>query len=92
MDGRFTCPQGLTSALGDHGEGTLYLDNVDALDPELQELVAPEPRSDCRIMAGTGADLAVAAHRGTFSSHVFYRLNVIHLRIDQGVPEQGESA
>ena len=87
-----TCAQALKAALAEQ-PGTTYLDDIDALGSDLQALVSRllENRGDNRIIAGTGVDLATEAQRETFAVGLFYRLNVVHLVIDQGVPETGES-
>ncbi|HET7296449.1 MAG TPA: sigma 54-interacting transcriptional regulator, partial [Gemmatimonadales bacterium] len=75
--------------------GTMFLDEVDALAPELQgkllraldqkavrRLGATTGRTfDVRIVAATNADLAAAVQAGRFREDLFYRLNVVALEL-----------
>ncbi len=75
--------------------GTMFLDEVDHLAPELQgkllraldqksvrRLGATATRQvDVRIVAATNADLAAAVQAGRFREDLFYRLNVIALEL-----------
>lgn len=75
--------------------GTLFLDEVDALTSAMQAKllrVVEEHRIqrvggghdvpvDFRLIAATNADLAALVEEGRFRSDLYYRLNVIHLRI-----------
>jgi DNA-binding NtrC family response regulator len=77
-----------------HG-GTLFLDEVGELSPSSQakllraiESSAFEPvgsstavHVDVRIVAATNRDLAAAIPQGTFRKDLFYRLNVIDIRV-----------
>ena len=77
-----------------HG-GTMFLDEVDHLAPELQgkllraldqksvrRLGATATRTmDVRIVAATNTDLLAAVHAGRFREDLFYRLNVITLEL-----------
>jgi two-component system C4-dicarboxylate transport response regulator DctD len=75
--------------------GTLFLDEIESCSPALQvkllrvlETREVEPlgtnerrRLDLRVVAATKADLADPAQRGDFRADLFYRLNVVTLRI-----------
>jgi DNA-binding NtrC family response regulator len=75
--------------------GTMFLDEVDHLAPELQgkllraldqksvrRLGATATRQfDVRIVAATNADLAAAVQMGRFREDLFYRLNVVALEL-----------
>ncbi|HEU5182117.1 MAG TPA: sigma-54 dependent transcriptional regulator [Candidatus Polarisedimenticolia bacterium] len=77
-----------------HG-GTLFLDEVSELGPRLQGklLRVVQERSferlsgdetiqvDIRLIASSGADLEAAARDGSFRKDLYYRLNVIALRL-----------
>jgi two-component system response regulator HydG len=75
--------------------GTLFLDEISTLSPAVQVKLlrvlqdgAFEPlgstrtiRADCRIIAATNADLGAEVAAGRFREDLFYRLNVITIRI-----------
>jgi two-component system, NtrC family, C4-dicarboxylate transport response regulator DctD len=75
--------------------GTLFLDEVESLSPsaqvallrvieqrEVQPLGADAPRSlDLRILAASKVDLADAVAAGRFRDDLYYRLNVVELRV-----------
>jgi DNA-binding NtrC family response regulator len=74
---------------------TLLLDEIGELEPQLQakllrviqekqvqRLGAPRPVSvDFRLIATTNRDLATGVRQGTFREDLFYRLNVLPLRL-----------
>lgn len=77
-----------------HG-GTLFLDEIDSTEPGVQTKLlrvleerevfpigATEPRSiDLRVVAATKSNLAEAISSGRFRQDLFYRLNVVRIRL-----------
>jgi DNA-binding NtrC family response regulator len=75
--------------------GTLFLDEIGDIPPKLQlDLLrvlqersffrvggAEEIRVDVRIIAATNRDLAKAVREGQFREDLFYRLNVVNIRV-----------
>jgi len=75
--------------------GTIFLDEIGDISPKLQvDLLrvlqdrsfyrlggTEEVRVDCRVVAATHVDLRQAAADGRFREDLFYRLNVIEIRI-----------
>lgn len=75
--------------------GTIFLDEIGDISPKLQvDLLrvlqdrsfyrlggTEEVRVDCRVVAATHVDLRQAATDGRFREDLFYRLNVIEIRI-----------
>ncbi len=75
--------------------GTLFLDNVSLLSPEAQislagflDKIAEYPfetikshEASCRIIAATNEDLLESSESGKFSKELFFRLNVLPIRI-----------
>ncbi|KAK0341788.1 hypothetical protein LTR94_024975, partial [Friedmanniomyces endolithicus] len=75
--------------------GSLFLDEVESMplavqvkmlrvleEREIHPIGANEPRVlDLRILASSKIDLAEAARRGDFREDLFYRLNVVRLRV-----------
>lgn len=49
--------------------------------------VAPGPSAEVRLISGTTVSLLDRIAAGTFSEHLFYRLNVIHLMAGDGSPD-----
>jgi len=88
-------------------EGTLFLDEIGEMSPELQVKVLRllqnaeiqkvgavcSTRVDVRVVAATHRDLAAMVHEGAFREDLYYRLNVIPLRLPslrdrrQDIPE-----
>lgn len=76
-------------------EGTLFLDEIADMSLNLQAKLLrvleegtftrlggqQEIRVNLRVIAATNADLAKAVEKGTFRSDLFYRLNVVPIRI-----------
>jgi len=70
--------------------GTIYLDDVAELTPALQtrllhvieqKLVQRTHAVDLRFVAATQRDLALAVERGQFRQDLYYRLNVVSIRL-----------
>lgn len=75
--------------------GTLFLDEIESMplpvqikllrvveEREVQPIGAGGPRAlDLRILASSKIDLAEAARRGAFREDLYYRLNVVKLRV-----------
>ena len=75
--------------------GTLFLDEVGEISPKVQiDLLrvlqercfyrvggSEEVRVDVRVIASTNSDLASAVHSGRFRDDLYYRLNVVNIRI-----------
>ena len=76
-------------------KGTLFLDEVDSTSPKIQikllrfleereisGLGGEDPRPvDVRVVAASKRDLGEAVRRGEFREDLFYRLNVVRLRV-----------
>ncbi len=77
------------------GDGTIFLDEIGDISPKLQvDLLrvlqerslyrvggSEEVKIDVRIIAATHVDLELAVEQGRFRDDLFYRLNVIEIRI-----------
>ncbi|WP_170557537.1 sigma-54-dependent transcriptional regulator [Ruegeria atlantica] len=76
-------PEGLARVCEDAAGGSLFLDEISAMPGATQyaalELV--EQGTGARIVAGTTADLAVLSDQGKFNADLFYRLDVMRVRI-----------
>ena len=74
---------GLEAALSDARGGTLYLDEVTGLDPaaQLHLLDRLEAGDNARVLAGSTRDLQEAMTLGDFSAELFYRLDLMRVRI-----------
>ncbi|MCG7518470.1 sigma-54 dependent transcriptional regulator [Ruegeria sp. Ofav3-42] len=76
-------PEGLARVCEDAAGGSLFLDEVSAM-PEATQYAAlemVEQGTGARIVAGTTADLAVLSEQGRFNADLFYRLDVMRVRI-----------
>ncbi len=75
--------EGLRRGYEDASCGSLFLDEVSAMSDATQyamlELV--EQDTDARIIAGTTADLSELSAQGRFNADLFYRLDVMRVRI-----------
>lgn len=73
----------LVRACEDAAAGSLFLDEVSAMPQATQyaalELI--EQGAAARILAGTTADLAALSSQGSFNADLFYRLDVMRVRI-----------
>ena len=63
--------------------GTLYLDEVTSLpgDTQFALLERLEEAAGCRVIAGTYCDIAAGQAQGLFNSELYYRLDVMRVRI-----------
>lgn len=84
-------------ALGRAGRGTLFLDEIDKLSLKAQAGLlrfiedrryrmlgddsAQDRRSEARLIVGTNADLRAAVRSGKFREDLYYRINVLPVRL-----------
>src|SRR6188474_2094518 len=76
--------------------GTLFLDELGEMSPRMQAVLlrftesgemhpvgadAPAPPSDVRLITATNRDLRAQIEGGTFRQDLYYRLNVIEIRV-----------
>ena len=63
--------------------GSLFLDEVSAMPEATQYAVQEmlEQGTPARVIAGSTADLAQRVEAGTFNADLFYRLDVMHIRV-----------
>ncbi len=76
-------PEGLVRVCEDAAGGSLFLDEVSAMPDATQyaALEMIEQGTGSRIVAGTTADLAAMSEQGQFNADLFYRLDVMRVRI-----------
>ena len=76
-------PAGLEEALAKAGQGTLFIDEVANLPPDIQLVLAEmlEPHTGARVLAGSYRDIAEEAAAGRFHPDLYYRLNVVNVHI-----------
>ncbi|WP_375173350.1 sigma-54-dependent transcriptional regulator [Pseudooceanicola sp.] len=76
-------PEGLQAAADEAQSGTLFIDEVSALSRESQFALADvlERGTGPRLIAGTTEDLQQAAEGGAFHPDLYYRLDVMRVRI-----------
>ncbi|WP_299663532.1 sigma-54 dependent transcriptional regulator [uncultured Ruegeria sp.] len=76
-------PEDLQRMCEDATGGSLFLDEVSAMSDATQYAVMEliEQGTDARIIAGTTADLSALSTQGQFSADLFYRLDVMRVRI-----------
>ena len=73
----------LGAAIEEAGHGTLYLDEVAALAPQVQFALMDILENGCaaRIVSGTTQDIEAAAREGRFHTDLFYRLDLMRVRV-----------
>lgn len=76
-------PQGLDALCSQAAGGSLFLDEVSALPEASQYAVLErlEQGAGARVIAGTTVDLAELAAQGAFNADLYYRLDVMRVRI-----------
>ncbi|MCR8725563.1 sigma-54-dependent transcriptional regulator [Frigidibacter sp. ROC022] len=76
-------PETLDAAFEQAQGGTLFIDEVAALSPPTQFalLAALESQPGARVIAGTYRDLGAEAEAGRFNPDLFYRLDLLRVRI-----------
>lgn len=74
---------GLVAAFDAVLDGTLYIDEVTGLDAAVQLLLLDrlEESGQARVLAGSTRNLAGAVDDGSFSAELFYRLDLMRVRI-----------
>lgn len=83
LSGAALTPDGLAEAFETARGGTLFIDEVAALTPASQFALAEhlDTPSSARVLAGTYRDLEDEAKGGQFSSDLYFKLDVMRLRI-----------
>lgn len=76
-------PEGLEEALHDVGEGSLFLDEIVQLPAQTQLSLgeALEQPGRARLIAGATRDLLRAVDEGAFNADLYFRLDVMQVRI-----------
>lgn len=76
-------PEGLEEALHDAGEGSLFLDEIVQLPAQTQLSLgeALEQPGRARLIAGATRDLLRAVDEGAFNADLYFRLDVMQVRI-----------
>ncbi len=76
-------PEGLEEALRDAGEGSLFLDEIVQLPAQTQLSLgeALEQPGRARLIAGATRDLLRAVDEGAFNADLYFRLDVMQVRI-----------
>lgn len=74
---------GLAAAFEEVLDGTLYIDEVTGLDAAVQLALLDrlEDSSTARVLAGSTRDLESAVGDGSFNAELFYRLDLMQVRI-----------
>ncbi|MBD3663010.1 sigma-54-dependent Fis family transcriptional regulator [Sulfitobacter sp. TSTF-M16] len=75
--------EGLEAALIEGEGGSLFIDEITQLSPQLQLILseAVEGKSPTRLIAGSTRDLAREVEAGRFNADLYYRLDVLTVRI-----------
>lgn len=78
-----TAPEMLDTVLADAGEGTVFLDELSALPDATQYALLDrmEQGTGARIIAGSTTELAAAVSGGSFNAELYYRFDVMPVRI-----------
>jgi two-component system nitrogen regulation response regulator GlnG len=79
---------GASGKLAQAKGGTLFLENIDDLSAEAQTRLAgllhaqePDTKTDARLIVAAQRNLSTLVRQGSFRQDLFYRLNVISIRI-----------
>jgi len=76
-------PENLTAAFADAKGGTVFIDEVAAMQPATQFALAEllDGTPGARVLAGTYRDLEAEVQAGRFHSDLYYKLDVMQVRI-----------
>jgi two-component system C4-dicarboxylate transport response regulator DctD len=76
-------PGDVMRAIGEAATGTLFLDEISALAPAAQFTLVEQldETGRARVIAGCARDLAAAVAEGRFNADLFYKLDVMRVRI-----------
>ena len=76
-------PDDLRAALEEAEGGSLFIDEIAQLSPQLQLILAEavDQTTTARLIAGSTRDLAAAVAEGAFHADLYYRLDVLTVRI-----------
>ena len=87
-----------TNVLAAAAGGSVLISAVEEMPATVQDAMidllaglefARRPSAAVRLISGTTESLVDRVAAGTFSERLFYRLNIIHLMVDNGRPEVG---
>ena len=83
LSGAAATPDLLAGALRAAAGGSLFIDEVAALSPLVQSALLDhlEVDRETRVLAGTTRDLQAEAEQGGFNSDLYYKLDVMRVRI-----------
>ena len=87
MDGRYRgVPAAVIAAMRRVQRGTLFMSHIDQLSPAMQaallEFLEHRRGLGLRLIAGSEGSLLQCVRNGQFREDLYYRLNLIHLRIE----------